>query len=101
MKMIIAILGASVALSLSASAQAPSFRNSGAPANPGVPTWQLPANSGQVGVQMPGVTQTGQRFEWAPARGHIGQVLGPVTPDAYGPGIGMDATGKPVRAIVK
>lgn len=26
-------------------------------------------------------------------------VLGPITPDAYGPGISMDATGRPVRSV--
>jgi len=25
--------------------------------------------------------------------------LGPITPNAYGPGIGMDATGRPVKAV--
>ena len=103
MKTIIAVLGASVALSLTGAAQAqsPGLYNNGAPANPGVQNWQLPSNAGNVGVTTPGHLNTGGLYQWAPTLGHTGQVLAPVSPDAYGPGIGMDAAGKPVRAIVK
>ena len=43
----------------------------------------------------------GRPYEWVPALGHKGQVTGPVTPNAYGLGIGMDLTGKPVKAVTK
>ena len=47
----------------------------------------------------PLINQYGQPYQYAPANGAGGGVLGPVTPNAYGTGLGMDATGKPVRAV--
>ena len=98
---LIAILGATVALSSPASAQY-SLGDAPAPAG-GQPAydWQLPSNAGQTGIYNPGTLNTGQRFRWAPTLGHTGQVLGPVVPNAYGLGIGMDAAGKPVKAVAK
>lgn len=34
-----------------------------------------------------------------PSRSAGAPLLGPITPNAYGPGIHMDATGRPVRAV--
>jgi len=47
----------------------------------------------------PLINQYGQPYQYAPAYGQGGQVMGPVTPNAYGLGVGMDATGKAVRAV--
>ncbi len=40
----------------------------------------------------------GRPRQFVPADGGGGALLGPIRPNAFGPGVGMDATGRPVRA---
>jgi hypothetical protein len=98
MKIITAVLGASLALSFPAAAQFSLGET--APAGVTVPSWNLGTGAESLGPKIHTDT-TGRPYHWVPAHGHIGVVIGPVTPDAYGLGIGMDATGKPVKPVTK
>ena len=44
----------------------------------------------------PVIDRYGRPRQFVPAQGG-GAALGPITPNAYGPGVGMDATGRPVK----
>ena len=67
------------------------------------PSYTLGAGSlgnGKIKVApgMPNYDATGRPYQWIPKDGG-GAVLGPVVPNAYGPGQGADATGQPVKAV--
>ncbi len=67
------------------------------------PSYSLGSGSlgnGKVKVSpgMPNYDTTGRPYQWTPRDGG-GSALGPVNPNAYGPGVGSDATGRPVRAV--
>jgi len=52
----------------------------------------------KVNPGLPNYDATGRPYQWVPQNGG-GSVLGPVNPNAYGPGVGADATGRPVWAV--
>jgi hypothetical protein len=54
---------------------------------------RVPYFSGQ-----PVIDQYGRPRQFVPNDGGGGVPLGPITPNAYGPGMHMDATGRPARA---
>jgi hypothetical protein len=55
----------------------------------------------QVDVYGPGIhrSTTGQPYRWQPINQPKVRAVEPVKPNAYGLGIGMDAVGRPVRAV--
>jgi len=63
----------------------------------GIPSWELGYGGREVAPNTP-TDLTGRPYHWESVSGQ-GEVLGDVKVDAYGPGVGMDATGKPVKAV--
>lgn len=60
---------------------------------------KIHSSGSSVTAGIPQYDSYGRPYKYVPQHGHSGGVLGPVKHNAYGPGIHMDATGKPVRAV--
>ena len=56
-------------------------------------------SNGSVVAGIPQYDSYGRPYKYVLKYGHSGTVLGPVKHNAYGPGVHMDATGKPVKAV--
>jgi hypothetical protein len=57
------------------------------------------SGSQPVGPGQSFIDQSGRPRQFVPSDGGGGVPLGPIMPNAYGPGVHMDATGRPVRSV--
>jgi|GEM_PF-1192321 hypothetical protein len=58
-----------------------------------------PPALGPVAPGQPFIDAYGRPRQFVPSDGGGGAPLGPIIPNAYGPGVHMDATGRPVRSV--
>lgn len=60
---------------------------------------KIHSSSSNVTAGIPQYDSYGRPYKYVPQHGHSGGVLGPIKHNAYGPGVHMDSTGKPVKAV--
>jgi hypothetical protein len=62
-------------------------------------SWEVSPSDPSLGPDLY-QNRIGQPYRWVTGPTQPGRVHGTVLPDVYGPGIGMDLMGRPVRALV-